>query len=119
MKQLEQQIPEGKTLKIAGLCFAGPCTARVRVPEGAEPYLIDTPQPVQPDETQLQHDAAAQELAVTERQMPPVVEDLIDTLVAKGVLKIADLSADTQQLLTQRKAARQKLSELETVELQQ
>ncbi len=119
MKQLEQQVPEGKTLKIASLSFVGPCTAKVRVPEGAEPYLIDTPQTVQPDEAQLQHDAAAQELAVTEKQMPAVVEDLIDMLVAKSVLKVTDLSADTQQLLTQRKDARQKLSELETVELQQ
>ncbi len=116
MKLIEQQIPEGKTLKVAGLVFTGPCAAKARVPEDAEPYLIDTPQPVQPDETQLQHDAATQELAVTERQMPAAVEELIDALIAKSTIKLTDLSAETQQLLNKRKAARQKLTELETVE---
>ncbi len=48
----------------------------------------------------------ATELAMTDGDIPRPLEDLIDTLVAKGVLSLADLPQKVQEKLERKKALR-------------
>lgn len=61
------------------------------------------------NQTELDHDDGMQTLAETDAKMPRQLEDLIDTLITKGTIVLADLPQAVQDTHTQRKAARAKL----------
>lgn len=53
--------------------------------------------------------AALSELQATDKEMARVGEDLLDVLIAKGILSSSDLPQNAQDKLSQRKALRAKL----------
>ncbi|MCC6468589.1 MAG: hypothetical protein IT563_09725 [Alphaproteobacteria bacterium] len=69
-------------------------------------------QPLLMDEREIEFTAAqvdairSSQLAASDAGMARVVEDLVDALVAKGVLDFADLAPAAQDKITARKALR-------------
>lgn len=109
MRKIDEQIPEGKTLRAGPVSFAGPCRAVASVHDTVTLQLIDTPTRDQPDKTERQRRAALVELASSDAGMARVVEDLIDVLAVKGVIALGDLPTETRQRLADRAEARTRL----------
>lgn len=57
----------------------------------------------------LDKDAALKALPDTDAKMPRVVEDLIDILVSKNVIRKSDLPQSVQDIYDQKKALRDKI----------
>lgn len=72
------------------------------IAEGNEPDLEFT----SADLAQREAAQKLAELAATDKGMARIGEDLIDVLISKGVILIADLPQDTQDKLADRKAKR-------------
>ena len=68
----------------------------------------NTPEPEHtPGELAAQEQAQkVAELQATDKNMARIAEDLIDTLIAKGVITMGDLPQDARDKLTDRKAKR-------------
>jgi len=63
---------------------------------------------------EYQRNQKAAQLSATDEYMPRVTEDLIDALIAKGVITQADLPEAVKTKLTERKTIRTELSVLTT-----
>lgn len=109
MQRINEQVPAGKTLLVGGIRFVGPCTAKATVPDSAERVLIDTPQRPALSNAEVENRRARRLLRRTDLSMGRVAEELIDVLVARGVMATGDLLQETRTLLAERQAARSKL----------
>jgi len=84
---------------------------RARHTLGPDDAVVETDAPTPPSRTpeQIEDYRARLELQSSDTAMVRVLEDLVDVLVAKDVIRLTDLPADARQRLLRRKAARGKL----------
>jgi hypothetical protein len=107
MKQIDIDVPAGKVARCSGLVVIGPGRLKAGVPDNAEVVLDDYSLPRRPT-AEARAKAA---LARTDSPAIRIIDDLVETLLAKGVLSETDLPQAAQDKLDARKAARANVTE--------
>ncbi len=112
MKTINQVVPKGKRLVIAGVPgepdreYHGPVTVNYTVPDEATIELLD--EKPGPTKAEIEAMEARRDLAASDAGMGRVVEEVV-TLLKAGDTKLAGLSKSASDKITAREALRQKL----------
>ncbi len=112
---IDRIVPAGKQLIVQRrgrplIAFAAGQRARHTL--GPDDAVVETDAPTPPSRTpeQIEDHRARLELEASDRATIRVIDDLVDALIAKDVIRLTDLPADARQRLLRRRAVRGKLS---------
>ncbi len=112
MSRIEQTVPAGKQglwLRRGRVLGIFPAGSPVRLALGPDDAFELADPPPGPDPAELEAIRAQRELIATDAAMARVIEDLVDVLIAKGVITEADLPDPARQKIDARRQLRQRL----------